>query len=136
MSLAGFACGFAKGWLLTLYLIAAFPVLTAIAFTMTSAIQSGYSEIIKSYSQSAGYAEQALSAIRVVHSYGMEHVEERNYTKYLQIARSVGLKAACKESVGISILKSCIFFFYAYAFYMGSRLVTDPDVKNTNGERY
>jgi len=42
---------------------------------------------MKSYAQSAGYAEQALQAIKVVHTYGQEELELKNYSKYLTNAR-------------------------------------------------
>ena len=47
---------------------------------------------MKAYSQSAGYADQALNAIRVVHTYGQELLEEKNYKKYLDRAMKVGKK--------------------------------------------
>jgi len=37
---------------------------------MGAALTSGISEQLKAYAQSAGYAEQALSAIKIVHTYG------------------------------------------------------------------
>jgi hypothetical protein len=48
----------------------------------------GLSANLVAYSQSAGFAEQALSAIRVVAAFGMEEVEAKNYKKYLVRARS------------------------------------------------
>jgi len=45
------------------------------------------------YSQSAGYAEQALSAIKVVSAFGMESLEAKNYKKYLDRAKNAGLKS-------------------------------------------
>jgi hypothetical protein len=44
------------------------------------------------YSQSAGYAEQALSAMRVVSAFGMETLEAKNYIKYLDRARKAAFK--------------------------------------------
>ena len=38
---------------------------------------------MKYYAQSAGYAEQALLAIKVVQTYGREVKESLNYNKYL-----------------------------------------------------
>jgi len=50
---------------------------------MGIALQSGITEQLKAYAMSAGYAEQALSAIKIVHTYGQEKLEEKNYMKYL-----------------------------------------------------
>lgn len=38
---------------------------------------------MQAYGQSAGYAEQALQAIRIVVSFGMEKAEINNYTRFL-----------------------------------------------------
>jgi hypothetical protein len=38
---------------------------------------------MKAYGQSAGYAEQALNAIKVVAAFGQEEKEIQNYQKYL-----------------------------------------------------
>lgn len=51
---------------------------------------------MKAYNQSAGYAEQAISAIKVVHTYGMEKMELENYVKYLGAAKVVGIRSAAK----------------------------------------
>jgi hypothetical protein len=50
---------------------------------MGSLVESGLADAMKAYAQSAGYAEQALSAIRVVHTYGQEMLELGNYSKFL-----------------------------------------------------
>ena len=44
---------------------------------------------MRGYAQSAGYAEQAVYAIKVVHNYDQEMLEERNYLKYLDQATKV-----------------------------------------------
>lgn len=51
---------------------------------------------MKSYGQSAGYAEQALTAIKVVHTYGQELLELKNYTKYLDRAQVTSHKQLTK----------------------------------------
>lgn len=66
----GFGFAFYWGWLLTLILLVALPALAMTGVGMAVAMQSGMIEQMRAYSQSAGYAEQALSAIRVVHIYG------------------------------------------------------------------
>jgi hypothetical protein len=43
-------------------------------------------EGMRHYAQSAGYAEQALIAIKVVQTYGRELKEAANYNKYLERA--------------------------------------------------
>lgn len=64
MSVSGFILGYAFsfywGWKFTLILLAAFPFLAATGIAMGVALSSGATAEMKAYSQSAGYAEQAL----------------------------------------------------------------------------
>jgi ATP-binding cassette subfamily B (MDR/TAP) protein 1 len=62
----GFTIAFIWGWKLTLILMAFIPLIVIIATIIGKLFVAGVSENLKAYAQSAGYAEQALSAIRVV----------------------------------------------------------------------
>lgn len=62
----GFVVAFFWGWLLTLILLAACPVMTIMGLGMAAAMQDGFKESMRAYAQSSGYAEQALHAIKVV----------------------------------------------------------------------
>lgn len=66
MCFSGLFFAFFKGWLMSLILLAFFPILAIMTHFITVAMQSGFSQNLKSYGQSAGYAEQALNAIKVV----------------------------------------------------------------------
>ena len=70
---------------------------------------------MKSYGQSAGYAEQALTAIKVVHTYGQELLELKNYTKYLDRAQvtshkqSLAMKVLGHQLQASSLIKQLSF---------------------------
>jgi ATP-binding cassette subfamily B (MDR/TAP) protein 1 len=66
MSFAGFFFAFFRGWWMSLILLFAFPVMFIMTGILMKAMKSGFTENLKAYGQSAGYAEQALNAIRVV----------------------------------------------------------------------
>jgi ATP-binding cassette subfamily B (MDR/TAP) protein 1 len=91
---------------------------------------------MKAYGQSAGYADQALNAIRVVAAYSQEEKEVSNYTKYLSRARTVGIKTHCKVSFAMAISFASIFGTYAYAFYMGSVWIHDEFENKTFNRKY
>lgn len=133
---AGFSFAFAKGWLLSLFLLIGFPIIGLVSFALYRSLQTGYDEYLKAYGQSAGYAEQAVSAIKVVHSYGQEELENDNYAKYLVKAKVVGLKQQFSQSLGLSAVSCCIFMFYGYAFEMGKVCVLHEDWKNNKGTPY
>jgi ABC-type multidrug transport system fused ATPase/permease subunit len=64
--------GFYRGWAMTLAFMGQFPLIGISGAVFASSISSGTASSLKSYAQSAGYAEQALSAIRVVAANSME----------------------------------------------------------------
>ena len=57
MSISGLFFAFFKGWLFSFILLAVFPLIFMSSFFLTKIIQSGYSESLKAYAQSSGYAE-------------------------------------------------------------------------------
>lgn len=67
--LLGFVFAFTFGWLFTLILLATLPVLLLVGVGMAMSMMGG-EDALKAYAQSAGYAEQALQGIKVVHTYG------------------------------------------------------------------
>jgi len=96
----GFGYAFLWGWKLTLILIGFIPFIVIVGAWMGSLLKSGVSRNLKAYAQSAGYAEQALSAIKVVQTYGQEEQEMKVYNKYLIRAREFHRKLLFKTSLG------------------------------------
>jgi ATP-binding cassette subfamily B (MDR/TAP) protein 1 len=80
----GFALAFTKGWKLTLILFAALPFLAGLGGLSASLMKRGVGRGLDLYAQSAGYAEQAISAMKVVHTYGNEELEHQTYKNFLQ----------------------------------------------------
>lgn len=78
--------------------------------------------MLKSYAQSAGYAEQALHSIRIVHTYCNEMLEHRNYVKYLDRSRKSQLKFYINMGLGIGLLHFTMFCLYGAAFWFGGYL--------------
>lgn len=130
MSCSGLFFAFFRGWLMSLILFAVFPIMMIAATIISTAIKSGFSKNLKSYGQSAGYAEQALNAIRVVQAFGQEKTEIENYGKYLDRAKITGTKTHYKNGFAVAFFFFCIFGYYAYAFYTGSWLITG-EVENS-----
>ena len=103
--------------------MASFPVLGFIGGMYAAAMGDGSAEVLKESAQSSGYAEQALSAIKVVHTYGQEQLEETNYKKYIDNMKKVGLKTKFNSAIGLSLMTGIIFTFYGFAFYFGGYLL-------------
>lgn len=136
MCIVSFAIGFSTGWTLTLALLAMGPFMVIGLGLFIASLTSGMANVVRSYGQSAGYAEQALSSIRVVISYGMEMAEIENYNTYLVKSRTVALKEGVKASVMLGFLFLAIYGSYAYAFYIGSIWVGNPNYNENVGRNY
>ena len=76
---SGMVFGLTRGWSLGLCIVGVSPLIVFGIFVTTTLLQRGFEDSIKAYGQSAGYAEQALNAIKVVVAFGQEKKEEKNY---------------------------------------------------------
>ena len=130
MSFSGIFFAFFKGWYFSLLLLCYFPVLFAMTILITLTFSKGFSENMKAYGQSAGYAEQAMNAIKVVFAFGQEETEIKNYEKYLIRAKKTGVKTHLYGALSIGGFFACLYGYYCYSFYVGSYLITDQ-VQNT-----
>jgi ABC-type multidrug transport system fused ATPase/permease subunit len=70
MTVSGLTFAFTKGWSFSLVILAVMPIIIFTTGMITKVMQTGFQENMKAYGQSAGYAEQALNAVRVVVAYG------------------------------------------------------------------
>ncbi|CDW86367.1 abc transporter [Stylonychia lemnae] len=124
MCLSGLFLAFFRGWWFSLILSFPIFILFGNTYLITVAMQSGFMQNLRSYGQSAGYAEQALNAIKVVQAYGMETTEMLNYNKYLGKART---------TAGFFF---SLFGYYGYALYTGSWLVTEKVTNSRTHDPY
>ena len=124
----GFGFAFWWGWLYTLILLASFPALAIAGVAMSVAMESGTGDSMRAYSQSSGYAEQALHSIKVVYTYGMEEVEAINYAKYLYKTKEIGFRTGVKAAIGSAMMFLMMNGVYSYGFYMGGWVI-ERDIK-------
>lgn len=77
---------------------------------------------MKSYSQSNGYAEQALSSIKVVHTYGQEQLELDVYSKYLGQVRTMSDKQGTALSLTGGLFTFASTCYFCYTFFLSGLL--------------
>ena len=118
----GFTFSFVWGWLMTLIMFGFFPIMMLIGASTAAALKGGIIAEMKAYTQSAGYAEQALSAVRVVHTYGQESLELRNYSKYLSRASEKQKETAFKAALGGAVGHALFFALEGYTYGVGGIL--------------
>jgi ATP-binding cassette subfamily B (MDR/TAP) protein 1 len=68
--IAGIVVGALRGWAISLCILAIMPMIAISSLAYFKSLASGSAKGLMAYSQSAGYAEQAMSAIRVVVAFG------------------------------------------------------------------
>jgi ABC-type bacteriocin/lantibiotic exporter with double-glycine peptidase domain len=118
-TIIGFTAAFVYCYEFTLLAIGFMPVFMISGVIYGALSKKGLAEGMKKYAQSAGYAEQALYAIKVVHTYGREQKENENYVKYL--GRALVSEMASKRSVAFAASQFMFvyFAFYGWCFYFG-----------------
>jgi len=132
--LSGIAVGFWMGWKLALAMMVLVPFVGVLGYMFEKMMSSSTSAQLRFYSQSAGYAEQALIAIRVVVAFGMEQVEAHNYMKHLGRAKKNSLKTHFCNAIMLGLMFVMIYCMYAYAFWAASIFV-ERQIENEGRNR-
>lgn len=119
---AYFAIGIWRGWLLGCLLLPGVPVIFCACLLLAIAMNARAAETIKAYNQSGGLAKQALAAIQIVHSYGNTVLEYSNYERHLGQTAAALRRRLCQAALALATVYALIYFFFAYALFVGSYL--------------
>ncbi|XP_071841103.1 ATP-dependent translocase ABCB1-like isoform X2 [Apostichopus japonicus] len=125
---AGFAIGFVKSWELTLVIMSMTPLLAICGAFMSKMIASFATKEQESYAKAGSIAEEVLSCVRTVFSFGGEQKEIKRYEGELQDAKDVGIKKGITTATGIGVTMLIIFSSYALAFWYGPRMVSQDKI--------
>ena len=114
---------FAKGWDLTLVVLALVPVLAVVAGGIAIVVGRNTSQQSEAYGVANGIASEALAAIRTVLSFNGEEGTLRRYGMSLNKPMQVGIKGGALN--GLTIGCTNLVFLCAYAlamWYGGTRI--------------
>ncbi|KAH6822101.1 P-glycoprotein 11 [Perilla frutescens var. hirtella] len=121
--LGGFVIAFVKGWLLTLVLSSAIPLMVASAalvfffsFKIASLAQ-------KAYGDAANVVHQTIGSIRTVASLSGEKQAVANYKKFLDKSYESDMVAGLTTGLGIGLVMFVMFCSYALAVWFGARMI-------------
>ncbi|KAJ3172722.1 ATP-binding cassette, sub-B (MDR TAP), member 4 [Geranomyces variabilis] len=120
---AGFVIAYVRGWRLALVLTACLPLLVASAVIMTKALAAGSKSGNTAYAAAGGLAQQVLSGIRTVVSFGGEQRSIQRYMGLLGHAEKTAIKNSVIGAVGVGSIQLVIFSVYSLAFYFGARQI-------------
>lgn len=119
----GLFIGFAKGWKLTLVILAVSPLLGISAAIIGKVMTSFTSMEQTAYAKAGAVAEEVLSSIRTVFAFGGQKKEIQRYQKNLEDAKNVGIKKAITVNIAMGFMFFMIYMSYALAFWYGSTLI-------------
>ena len=83
-----------------------------------------------------GVAEETLSAIKVVASFGREERELDKFVKWSLRTLKIAKRSSATMAFMVGLMKFCIFFFYTYALYIGSIFIQQQRINSRTGEFY
>lgn len=70
-----------------------------------------------------GIAEETLTAIKVVASFGREDRELAKFVKWSLRTLRIAKRSSATFSFMVGLMKFCIFFFYTFALVIGSFMI-------------
>ncbi|XP_050236256.1 ABC transporter B family member 4-like [Mercurialis annua] len=121
----GFVIAFIKGWLLTLVMLSAIPLLVVAGAVMSIAIAKMASRGQNAYAKAATVVEQTIGSIRTVASFTGEKQAISNYKKFLVTAYNSGVSEGTASGLGLGVLMMVIFCTYSLAIWFGGKMILE-----------
>ncbi|XP_071446041.1 ATP-dependent translocase ABCB1-like [Hetaerina americana] len=123
--IAGLIVGLIANWRLTLVIMGISPLLIGTsAYLAKMASSSAAREQLK-YGVAGGIAEEVLTSIRTVASFGGQAREIRRYEDALEAGRILVMKKYYLMACGVGIVYFITYGAYGLAFWYGSKLIGD-----------
>ncbi|XP_023237034.1 multidrug resistance protein 1-like isoform X2 [Centruroides sculpturatus] len=130
-TILSFICALAIGWKLTLVIMSVMPILIVSAAVISKIQAKSSMSELSAYGKAGAVAEEVLSSIRTVVSFGGERKEIDRYEKNLIYAKKNGIKRGLATSVGSCLVWFTIYSSYALAFWYGTELIIKSHESNS-----
>lgn len=130
--IGGFIIAFARGWLLSLVLLSAIPILVVAAAFVTVVLAKLTSRGQTAYSEAAVVVEQTIASIRTVASFTGERQAVDKYGKSLYKAYKAGVEEGLAAGLGAGVSLLVLFGSYALAVWFGAKMIIEKGY--TGGE--
>lgn len=112
------------------------PILLGIIGVFGMQVRRFTLEKVDTIKHLGGIAEETLTAIKVVASFGREDRELRKFAAHARRTQRVAKKYTFMMSFMVGIMKFSIFGFYVYSFYIGSVLVENEFYNSKTNKAY
>ncbi|XP_057417279.1 ABC transporter B family member 21-like isoform X2 [Lotus japonicus] len=123
---------FIKGWLLTLVLLSALPLLVLSGSLMSIAFAKMASRGQAAYSEAAATVERTVGSIRTVASFTGENQAIAQYNQSLTNAYRTGVQEGLATGLGLGSVRLFVHCTYAMAVWFGGKMVLEKGY--TGGE--
>lgn len=121
--ISGIIVGFTSSWLLSLVILATFPIFSLAAILMGVFVTKFTTKVQDAYADAGKVAEQAFSGIRTVQAFTLQKRFVSIYTKELEKARKAGFKRCIVLAFCTGFFIFVFFSTYALSLWYGSTLV-------------
>ncbi|XP_059435410.1 ABC transporter B family member 4-like isoform X2 [Corylus avellana] len=121
--IGGFIIAFIKGWLLTIVLCSAIPLLVIAGPILSLLMSKMASHGQTAYEKAANIVEQTIGAIKTVASFTGEKQAIASYSKFLAHAYKSGVHEGLAVGVGAGTVMLVVFSIYSFAVYFGAKLI-------------
>ncbi|GMI66695.1 P-GLYCOPROTEIN 4, MULTIDRUG RESISTANCE 4, ARABIDOPSIS P-GLYCOPROTEIN 4, ATP-binding cassette B4 [Hibiscus trionum] len=121
----GFVIAFIKGWLLTLVMLTAIPLLVLSGGIIAIMISKMATRGQNAYAKAATIVEQTIGSIRTVASFTGEKQAINNYNKSLVTAYKSGIQEGTAAGLGVGMVMLIIFCSYALAVWFGGKMILE-----------
>ncbi|KAM4075040.1 hypothetical protein ACB094_10G139900 [Castanea mollissima] len=125
----GFIIAFVRGWLLTIVLCSAIPLLVMAGAFVAMIISKMASRGQSAYAKAATVVEQTIGSIKTVASFTGERQAITSYKKFLVHAYKSGVHEGLAAGIGFGTFMLVVFCAYSLAVYYGTKLTLKE--KNT-----
>ncbi|KAI9291177.1 P-loop containing nucleoside triphosphate hydrolase protein, partial [Neoconidiobolus thromboides FSU 785] len=130
--LSGYIVAFTQGWKLSLVLMSVMPLVTLVAVLFTKVVALLSTGGQNAYGKASSVAEEVLSSIRTIYSFGSQRRETARYEKELFQARKDGHKRSIISGVSIGGIEFIVLLTYSLGMWYGSKLITEEGYKPEN----
>ncbi|KAI9302369.1 putative ABC transporter protein [Cunninghamella echinulata] len=121
--ISGFIVGFTASWLLSLVILATFPIFSLAAAFMGVFVTKYTTKVQDAYADAGKVAEQAFSGIRTVQAFSLQKRFVGIYTVELEKARKAGFARGLVLALSTGFFIFVFFSTYALALWYGASLV-------------
>ncbi len=121
---------------LTMWALLPLPLLSIIAYFVSTYINKRSSEIQEQYAMLAGRAQEAFSSIRIIKAYVREKYESTKFERESEKYRDTKLKLGIVESLFYPLLNLLIGFSTLFVVWKGGELVIQGSITIGNIAEY